>query len=76
MTGEIDEGGLLEAASGETHSRIGVDSGLYPLLKDTVFGPSVTAGSYLQVRMGLHEVAAILWHEWAGQRAGWGSVIC
>lgn len=50
MTGELDESGLLEAATGETHELIGLDSGLYPLLKETVIDPSATAGASLQAR--------------------------
>ena len=48
MTGNLDEDGRLEAATGETHERIGIDAGLYPLLQPAV-DESVTAGSKIQV---------------------------
>ena len=48
MTGDLNEDGRLEAATGETHERIGIDAGLYPLLQSAT-NESVTAGSKIQV---------------------------
>ncbi len=53
MTGEVDESGLLRAATGETGKRIGIDSGLSdplgPIYEDaTICGAATQVGGWEQ----------------------------
>lgn len=66
MTGELDEGGQLEARSGESSERIGIDGGLYPLLKP-VFDAGVAGGSSIQMAFKYLPAARWEWDVYSAQ---------